>query len=196
VKIYLYILILAPVFILLGLGLLLLRDMNTKLSERKSRSNLYNREIFSSYPDFKVNLDGFKDGEDIPPKFTCDGFNINPKIKITGVPDDTKELAVVMISQNNNGKDFIHWLMWNISATVTEITEDSVPTGALIGKNGNGNLKYEGPCLEAENQLLVFKVYALKEGFKLRQNSDHNAFLKAIKDKVVAETVYTVVYNN
>ncbi|KKU15680.1 MAG: Phosphatidylethanolamine-binding protein, partial [Candidatus Jorgensenbacteria bacterium GW2011_GWA2_45_9] len=57
----------------------------------------------------------FKDGDTIPPKYTCDGDNINPLIEIRNVPRGAKSLALVMDDPDaTSGGVWDHWIMWSI----------------------------------------------------------------------------------
>jgi Raf kinase inhibitor-like YbhB/YbcL family protein len=74
---------------------------------------------------------------------TCEGLNKRPELIISGIPDGTKSLAIVIEDPDAPGKIFDHWLVWNIPPTDT-IPENTVP--GLEGKNSKGKIGYTGPC--------------------------------------------------
>ncbi|MHB1118063.1 MAG: YbhB/YbcL family Raf kinase inhibitor-like protein, partial [Minisyncoccota bacterium] len=43
----------------------------------------------------KITSSAFRDSEQIPTRYTCDGGNINPPLEITDVPTGTVSLALI-----------------------------------------------------------------------------------------------------
>lgn len=90
----------------------------------------------------------------IPERHTCDGEDVSPPLSIRGTPDGAETLAVVVDDPDAPGDDpFVHWLLWNLPADVTDVPE-GVPRdatlpdlgGAVQGRNDFGDLGYSGPC--------------------------------------------------
>jgi len=108
----------------------------------------------------------FENNGTIPSKYTCDGQSINPPLQFGNVPSDAKSLVMLMDDPDvpkNIKPDgvFDHWVVYNISPTVHEIAENSVPHGVPQGLNGAGQEKYTGPCPPDREHRYFFKVYAL-----------------------------------
>ena len=122
----------------------------------------------------------------IPSRFTCDDQDVNPELRISGIPADTKTLALVMDDPDAPVGVWDHWVMWNIKPTET-IKENSVPEGAVQGRNGWGKNEYGGPCPPSGEHRYFFKVYALGETLDISPSSDKKALEKAIKGKVLAQ---------
>lgn len=117
--------------------------------------------------------DAFESGENIPIKYSCDGSNVNPDLEIAGVSDAAKSLALVLDDPDAPGGTFTHWIMWNIDPDTTQISENSVPVGAVVGKNSFGEKEYGGPCPPAsQTHRYYFKLYALDKELSLSSNSD------------------------
>lgn len=117
-----------------------------------------------AFPDFKLFSPAFVDSGDIPAKYTCDGANISPRLEITGVPPETKSLAIVMnYLDPASGNISVHWLMWNINPKAAILPEGVAPEGAVQGMNDFKRLGYLGPCLDSGRQRshFVFSLYAL-----------------------------------
>ncbi len=103
----------------------------------------------------------FKHNGHIPPKYTCDGADINPPLAIEHVPEGTKSLTLVVDDPDAPRGIWVHWVVWNINPDVKEIKENSVPSGASQGMNDFGKADYGGPCPPSGTHRYFFKLYAL-----------------------------------
>ena len=56
----------------------------------------------------------FKHNEMIPKKYTCQGKDINPQLNITGVPEGTKSLALIVDDPDAPMGTWVHWVVYNI----------------------------------------------------------------------------------
>lgn len=131
----------------------------------------------------------------IPSRFTCDGENISPTLSIDGVPAGAKSLVLVVedIDVSKQLKPdgvFDHWVLFNISPDVREISEgESV---GMVGANGRGESKYTGPCpppqYEPPEHRYIFKLYALDTMLKLEEGATKTEALTAIEGHVIDET--------
>ena len=97
----------------------------------------------------------------IPRLYTCDGDDCSPHLIWSEFPEDSKSFALSVIDPDAPGRDFIHWLIINISAGVTEIAEREVPEGAEQIVNDFGMKEYGGPCPPSGTHRYFFTVYAL-----------------------------------
>lgn len=109
----------------------------------------------------KISSNAFQNNQAIPSKYTCDGENVNPPLQIAEVPAGAKSLALVVDDPDAPVGDWVHWLVWNIEPTTTQIAENSVPAGAVQGKTDFGENQYGGPCPPSGTHRYHFKVYAL-----------------------------------
>ena len=103
----------------------------------------------------------FQNNTPIPKKYTCDGVNINPAFSISNVPAAAKSLALIVSDSDAPGGDFIHWLVWNITPTTTQIAEGTAPTGAVVGENDFSKNGYSGPCPPSGTHRYIYTIYAL-----------------------------------
>ncbi len=107
----------------------------------------------------------------IPAKYTCDGENISPPLKISDVPPGTKSLFLnvddpdVPKSIRPDGV-WNHWLVWDIPPETTEILEGQEPQGT-IGKNTGGKFGYQGPCPPDKEHRYWFELWALSAPLNL-----------------------------
>jgi Raf kinase inhibitor-like YbhB/YbcL family protein len=113
-----------------------------------SAEGVQNMTLILKSPDF------LHQGE-IPKIFTCDGDDSSPALMWTGVPNNAKSL--VLIVDDPDAPDpakpkmtWVHWLLYNIPPTVTEIpkavTNSDLPAGTKQGKNDWNRTGYGGPC--------------------------------------------------
>jgi hypothetical protein len=145
-------------------------------------------------PGFKVSGPAFENNGPIPAKFTCDGTNINPPLKIENIPREAKSLALVFDDTDAPRGSYVHWILWNIDPAVKEIRENSVPEGAIQGTNDFKKQNYGGPCPPTRAHRYVFKVYALDLRLNLDSGTTKAALEKAMEGHVIARAQLTGTY--
>ncbi|MBU0627919.1 MAG: YbhB/YbcL family Raf kinase inhibitor-like protein [Nanoarchaeota archaeon] len=106
----------------------------------------------------KLTSNDFKQGEMIPKEFTCQGNNINPHLAWSDVPEGTKSFALVLDDPDAPGGLFVHWAVKDISTSIREIKQNSIPGIQL--PNDYGIAQYKGPCPPALHRYF-FRLYAL-----------------------------------
>ena len=132
-----------------------------------------------------VNSPAFENNQSIPPKYTCDGSNINPALTIKDIPKETQSLVLVMDDPDVPKGTFDHWIMWNIPVK-EKIEENSAP--GTQGKNSKGENQYYGPCPPSgAGHHYHFHVYALDTKLNLSANTDSGALLKAMNGHIIGQ---------
>jgi Raf kinase inhibitor-like YbhB/YbcL family protein len=119
----------------------------------------------------------------IPQKFTCEGEGKNPPLRIAGIPEEAKSLAIIVEDPDAPGKVFDHWLVWNIPPTDT-IPEDTAP--GLEGRNSAGELGYIGPCPPTGTHRYFFKVYAVDTLLEAGKGADKIKLEYVLANHVIA----------
>jgi len=140
----------------------------------------------------------FKNGAEIPKKYGYKNDNINPPLKIKGIPQNTKSLVLIMDDPDAMGavgKIWVHWIVWNIEPTTIEIKEDSTPNGAIEGKTDFGEIGYGGPAPPDREHTYIFKLYALDNTLNLHEGASKIDVEKSLKNHVLAETKLTGKYS-
>ncbi len=88
-------------------------------------------------PPFRMNIPGWADGSDIPVKYTQVEKQTSPQITWTNVPAGTVSFLLSVhdmeVSRNKTTDDQVHWLVWNIPATATELPR-GYSYGSAIGE--------------------------------------------------------------
>lgn len=133
----------------------------------------------------KITSSAFLNGETIPRKYTCDGDDVNPPLLIGGVPSGAKSLVLIVDDPDVLSGIWNHWLVWNIDPRIKEIKENSIPSGAILGKNDFGKLEYGGPCPPRGTHRYFFKVYALDISLELDSGADGRELEQAMKGHIL-----------
>lgn len=104
---------------------------------------------------------------EFPPTHTCDGADVSPRIRISGLRSGS--LAVMAVNPfQPSCCSFCPWLIWNIPPTdeipasipAEEVVE--IPVPAIQGRNDYGKIGYTGPCPPpGATHRYTFKVYGL-----------------------------------
>jgi Raf kinase inhibitor-like YbhB/YbcL family protein len=103
--------------------------------------------------DFKVTSSQIKDGEQMP-ESTLHGWaggpNLSPELTWSGAPEGTQSYAVTIHDPDApTGVGFVHWLIFNIPASVTSLeagagSEGKNPPGSVQGITDFGVPGYGG----------------------------------------------------
>ncbi len=142
----------------------------------------------------KVESTAFADNEPIPDKYTCNGNDTSPPLMVTGIPNGTKSLALVVEDPDAPSGLWIHWLVWNMPVA-SELKEDNVPAGALQGTTSEGSTGYHGPCPPSGTHRYMFKAYALDTLFTLSSKSKKPDLDKAMHGHILAQGTLTGLYS-
>jgi len=99
---------------------------------------------------FALTSPDFNPGELIPEHFTCDGRNVSPAFRWTGVPEETRELLLVCEDPDAPGGIFHHWAAYGIppewSFLHSGFGAESNEPGFRQAINDFGKPGYGGPC--------------------------------------------------
>jgi Raf kinase inhibitor-like YbhB/YbcL family protein len=120
----------------------------------------------------------FKPGSDISRVHTCDGQDVSPPLRATGVPGSAKELVIVMVDRD--AADFLHWGVASLTPTAPGsivLGAGAKPAGAVLGRNGFGSLGYRGPCPPSGERPHHYEitVYALSRPSMLKPGFSESA---------------------
>ena len=119
------------------------------------------------------------DGETVPDEFRCAGPTASPALSWTGVPADTKSLAVVLIDEDK--PDYVHWVVANIDPATTNLLAGSVDPNAVQARNSSGDIGFAGPCPpKGETHQYSLTLYALDQVLEVDNGGDGKAMQDAI----------------
>jgi Raf kinase inhibitor-like YbhB/YbcL family protein len=160
-------------------------------------------------PAMTLTVSGFPDGGQIPVKFSqaapgvAPGEGTSPALEWAHVPAGTQSFVIHMhdmdLARNKTTDDQVHWVVWNIPASSTGMTEGQ-PKGSQLPDSSyqisaTGPM-YRGPGAPASGPLhhYVFELFALDTKLDVKPSTD--AFdtranvLKAIQGHILAKAVY------
>jgi Raf kinase inhibitor-like YbhB/YbcL family protein len=133
----------------------------------------------------------FQDGATIPKRFSCDGKDLSPPLRWSGVPTRARELVLVV--EDSDAARFVHWTLLDIPANATGIAEDRVPAAALETENSFGKQGWGGPCPpegEAPHHY-VFALYATDASLGLDGDASPNDVRSALSGHALARGTLT-----
>jgi Raf kinase inhibitor-like YbhB/YbcL family protein len=142
--------------------------------------------------EIKVTSTAFEDGGMIPSQYTCDGKNISPPLSWTSVPKDAKSLAVICDDPDAPMGTWVHWVLFNIPASIHQFPENMSPKETLENGSRHGitdfrRLGYGGPCPPSGTHRYFFKLYALDAMLDLKAGSTKDQLLKAMEGHILAQ---------
>jgi len=92
--------------------------------------------------------------------------------------------------------DVTHWMIWNMPATLTQLSEaipanPAMPDGTIQGKNIRGANGYLGPCPPAgKPHHYTFELYVLDTKLDLGADASRADVLKAMDGHIIGKAVY------
>jgi Raf kinase inhibitor-like YbhB/YbcL family protein len=158
-------------------------------------------------PMIHITVADFKDGGNIPSKYTCAAgpTSPSPAISWTGAPATTQSYALIMhdpdpVLGGSATNDVLHW-------AILDIPGDSkgLPEGVKAGDQADGakqikniamNNGYLGPCPPAGHgdHHYTFELYALSAKLGLPDSTSRADLMNAMNGKVVAKGVYIGIF--
>ena len=125
----------------------------------------------------------------IPKIHTGEGDDVSPPLSWSKVPDGTQSFAVFchdpdapLVTPGAYG--FVHWLLYNIPASVTQLAEDE--NNFTCGSNNFGRSDYGGPMPPEGHGIhhYFFWILALNSETALEPGLSLEAFLKEVEPNV------------
>ena len=121
---------------------------------------------------FSKDLGGQLSDRQVFSGFGCTGKNISPELRWQNAPSETKSFAVTVYDPDApTGSGWWHWVVFNIPASVNQLTADAgnplkslAPKGSVQSITDYGKSGFGGACppMGDKPHRYVFTVYALK----------------------------------
>jgi Raf kinase inhibitor-like YbhB/YbcL family protein len=128
---------------------------------------------------------------EFPPTHTCDGTDISPRIRISGL--SAVSVAVMAVNPfQPSCCSFCPWLIWNlpprdeIPAGIPAEEIITAPVAAVQGRNDFGRIGYSGPCPPpGSTHRYTFKVYGLDAMLDLSPGVTKSELIGAMRGHVL-----------
>jgi Raf kinase inhibitor-like YbhB/YbcL family protein len=151
-------------------------------------------EIKQGGEKMEINLTStaFKEGEFIPKKYTCDGENVSPPLEWSGIPSETKSIALVCDDPDAPMGIWVHWVIFNIPSSKNNLNE-KIPSqkvlgdGTVQGNNDFRKIGYGGPCPPSGIHRYFFKIYALDKRVELTPGATKGELLHEMTGHILTE---------
>ena len=141
----------------------------------------------------KLTSSAFSHGGEIPRECGYKNGNKITPLAVSGIPEGTKSLALIMDDPDAMGavgKIWVHWVAWNIDPTKTELAKSTE------GMTDFGEVGYGGPAPPDKRHTYVFKLYALdcKELTCAEPKATKADVEKAMEGHIIEQTTLTGTY--
>jgi len=119
----------------------------------------------------------FRDGGEIPTKYTCEGADISPPLAWSEVPATTRSLALIV--DDPDAPDpaapkmtWVHWVLVDLPPETRALAENVRQLDhGRIGVNDWKRTSWGGPCPPIGRHRYLFKLYALDRVIELAHPS-------------------------
>jgi Raf kinase inhibitor-like YbhB/YbcL family protein len=142
----------------------------------------------------QITSNAFNPDGSIPKQYTCEGANISPPLAWSGVPSGAKSLALIVDDPDVPDpaapvRMWVHWVLYNLPVGGFGLDEavQTLPAGALEGKNDWEVTGYGGPCPPIGRHRYFHKLYALDVVLPDLREPDKKALEQAMQGHIVAE---------
>jgi len=168
----------------------------------KDRPETTPQPLPSTHP-LVVTSASFAEGGAIPPRHSEYADGVSPSLIWTDVSGAASYAVVMEDPDARPITPFVHWIAWNIPATMTSLPEGlqeqmrlTEPEGVLQGRNSAGRHGYLGPKPPIGDPAhhYYFQVLALDAMLDLPPTADRDALLAAAKGHVIAKGALTGLY--
>jgi Raf kinase inhibitor-like YbhB/YbcL family protein len=143
----------------------------------------------------------FRNGQSIPAKYTCDGLNVSVPLQWADPPASSKSYALILDDPDAPSGTFVHWVLYNVPASVHNLTENiptdaTLPDGSMNGQNGARRSGYTGPCPPSGTHHYHFKLYALDSTLPLKPGATKDQLTAAMQGHILAQAELIGTYQH
>uniref|UniRef100_A0A7C2K0V0 YbhB/YbcL family Raf kinase inhibitor-like protein n=1 Tax=Schlesneria paludicola TaxID=360056 RepID=A0A7C2K0V0_9PLAN len=144
----------------------------------------------------------FREGDEIPARYTCEGADLSPALAWSNAPAGTKSFALIVDDPDAPDPQaprmtWVHWVLFNLPASASGLPEavpsSKLPAGTKEGINDWKRTGYGGPCPPIGRHRYFFKLYALDVLLSL-DRPKKAALEQAMKGHILAEAVLMGTY--
>jgi len=144
---------------------------------------------------FRLASTAFREGGEIPPRFTCDGEDVSPDLTWEGAPPETAALALVV--EDPDARGWAHWVVFDMTGTSSGGLAEGISTSPDAPPQGTNDFRrvgWGGPCPPSGEHRYVFRLLALDGPIGLTGAPSAGQVLEAAQGHVVGEATLTARY--
>ncbi len=155
--------------------------------------------LFAKEAKMQLLSPAFEHGGLIPPKYTCDGEDISIPLVFENVPPEAKTIAIIMDDPDAPVGVFVHWVIYDIPASLPGLPEGVPPApelegGIKQGINDFGRIGYGGPCPPDGAHRYFIKAYALDVALEAQPGLTKHQLLRLMSGHVIDDAVLMGIY--
>ncbi|MFW6282465.1 MAG: YbhB/YbcL family Raf kinase inhibitor-like protein [Minisyncoccales bacterium] len=143
--------------------------------------------------ELKISTPAYGEGELIPSKYTCDGENVSPELKIENIPVGADTFVLIFDDPDAPNGTFTHWVVFNIPAQINSVAEGAIP--GVEGENDFKRTNYSGPCPPSGTHRYFFRLYAIEGQINLEKGVSRKQIEDEMHDKILASASYMGKYS-
>lgn len=138
----------------------------------------------------------FEHATPIPARYTCDGGDVSPPLRWSGLPAQTSSLVLIVDDPDAPDpaapqRTWVHWLLYNLPADAQGLAEGAgaapLPEGTREGLNDWQRTGYGGPCPPIGRHRYFHKLYALDTVLPDLHHPTRAELLEAMAGHVLAQ---------
>lgn len=145
----------------------------------------------------------FHDNGEIPAVHTCEGEDLSPPLRFSGVPATAASLALVV--DDPDAPDpraprmtWVHWVLYDLPPDCGGLSQgvaaSALPPGARQGQNDWHRTGYGGPCPPIGRHRYFHKLYALDTRLGRLERPTKAELERAMRGHVLATAVLIGTY--
>lgn len=136
-----------------------------------------------------ITSSAFEQGGRIPKKHTGEGEDVSPPLEWTGVPQGTRQLALICDDPDApRPQPWVHWVLYGLPADLHGLAEGG-NGGGIEGTTDFQRPGYGGPMPPKGHGVhrYYFKIYALDADVGLPAGATKGDLLSAMEGRVLAQ---------
>ena len=142
----------------------------------------------------RIESEIFINNTKIPTQYTCYGISAQIPLKIFGIPENAKSLAIVVDDPDAPNGDFVHWVIWNIEPNISIIESDKIPSGAIEGNTSLGKPGWVAPCLPFGIHHYNFRLFAIDRILSIPISSNKADLIHAMDGYIIESATLVGLY--
>ena len=149
--------------------------------------------LFSSST-MTISSPAFRQNDRIPATYACDGENVSPPLHFGDVPEGAQSLALIVNDPDASRGDWVHWVVYGIDPSTTDIPKGTIPIGGIEGITDYRRTGYSGPCPPSGTHRYVFRLYAMGRDLDFDSPPTKQELLQAMGGDILASSELVGLY--